>query len=253
LKKLLITLLTLVLVVAPMASLASEIAVSGDIYHGFGATAVHRLGPGRDATETPRYSVNISTASVLFDAEGRILYVLVDVYEFGTPNYPSATFPKFSGWPGTEGYNVVDPETREVIGISENTPELFAQEVDNWTTKRERGASYAMRPDDPSMEWDKQMDFFEEWMVGQTVAEVRVWNDRFTNPRNGRVLNPTMDVEQQHEDDLAALAAMTEEEIAMLTDMVSGATMALTDPHGLMLEAIEKAYENRVLVFSAGN
>jgi len=249
LKRLLIALLTLALTVAPMAALASETTVSGDIYHGFGATAHHRFGPGMDDTETSRYSINISMASVLFDAEGRILYVLVDVYEFGTPNYPSATFPKFSGWPGTEGYNVVDPETRTVIGVSENTRELFAEELASWLTKRERGDSYAMRPDDPSMEWDKQMDFFQEWMVGQTVAEVRAWNDRFTTARNGRPFDP----ESEHEDDLPIIAEFTDEEIAMLIDVRSGATMALTDPHGLMLEAIEKAYENRVLVFSAGN
>jgi len=245
LKKLLITFLTLVLVVAPMASLASELTVSGEVYHGFGAAANHRLGPGMDPDEVPRYSVNVSMASVLFDAEGRILYALVDVYEFGTPNYPSATFPKFSGWPGTEGYNVVDPETREVIGVSDNTRELFAQEVDNWTTKRERGASYAMRPDDPSMEWDKQMDFFQEWMVGQTVAELREWNTKYTTARNGRPFDP----ESEHEDDMPIIAEFTEEEIAMLVDVRSGATMALTDPHGLMLEAVEKAYENRALVF----
>jgi len=249
LKRLLIALLTLVLTVAPMAALASEITVSGDVYHGFGAIANHRMGPGRDETETPVYSINVSMASVLFDADGRILYVMVDVYEFGTPNYPSASFPKFSGWPDTQGYNVVDPDTRAVTGVSENTRELFAQEVDSWLTKRERGASYNMRPDDPSMEWDKQMDFFQAWMVGKTVAEVREWNDRFTTARNGRPFDPA----SEHEDDLPIIAEFTDEEIAMLIDVRSGATMALTDPHGLMLEAVEKAYANRVLVFGAGN
>jgi len=246
LKKLLVAFLTLVLAIAPMAAMASEITVSGNVYHGFGAIANHRFGPGRDETETPVYSINVSMASVLFDEEGRILYVLVDVYEFGTPNYPSATFPTFSGWPDTEGYNVVDPATRTVIGVSENTRELFAEEVGKWLTKRERGDSYAMRPGVPEMEWYAQMDWFEEWMVGQTVAEVREWNDRFTTTRNGRPIDPA----SEHEDDLPRIADFTEEEIAMLIDVRSSATMAITDPHGLMLEAIEKAYENRVLIFT---
>jgi uncharacterized protein with FMN-binding domain len=231
---------------APQAPQVRAIQTAeGDIYRGLGSNAIGRLGPGRDDTGTPIYSFNITMVTALFDANGRILDVLTDIYEVATPNYRSAGMPKLSGWPGAGGYNVFDTEADAIIGLSENTEDLFLAEVESWVTKRERGSSYGMNPRN---DWYQQMDWFEDWMVGKTTAELRSWFDRYTSPRNGRPINPA----STHEADVAALAAMSADEISMLADVITGATMSLSDPHGLMLEAIENAYENRELVLRAG-
>lgn len=214
-------------------------ATGGDIYRGLAGTTIGRAGPRADAEGVMMYSFNVSIASALFDSDGKILDVQVDIYEVATPNYTGGT-PRFSGWPGTEGYNTYDRESETLVGLSDNTEELFMSEVDSWITKRERGTDYGMNAQN---EWYQQMDWFEDWMVGQTVAEVRHWFDNYTTAA-GRPINP----ESDNEADMAALAEMSPEEIEMLTDIIAGATMSISDSHGLMLEAIEKAYENRELI-----
>ena len=66
--------------------------------------------------------------------------------------------PHFSGCGNTQGYNVTDHESGEVVAVSDNTIENVSKEVENWKTKRERGAEYGMNPRN---EWNKQMDFLK--------------------------------------------------------------------------------------------
>ena len=73
---------------------------TAQVFSGLGSTANFRNGPGKDAEGTPVYSFNIAMANALFDREGKILNVFVDVYEVSTPNYDGETMPHFSGWPG---------------------------------------------------------------------------------------------------------------------------------------------------------
>lgn len=221
----------------PVAEEPTKVA-SGTVYHGFGSVANFRNGPGKDPTDTQVYSFNVTMASVLFDEEGRILDMTVDIYEVSTPNYDGESMPHFSGWPGKEGYNVFDHEKEAVTGVSENTEESVAAEVNGWLTKRERGDAYHMNPQN---EWYKQMNFYQSYFTGKTVQEVRDWFSKYTSARNGRPIKPN----SENEDDIKALAAMSDEEKAMLADVVSQATMSLSDSHGLILEAIEKAYANR--------
>lgn len=221
-------------------------AGSGTVSLGLGSVANYRKGPGTDETETQVYSFNVTMAAVLFDEDGRILNMEVDIYEIGTPNAKGATMPHFSGWPGTEGYNVFDHETGTISGLSENTEELAAAEINAWATKRERGDSYAMNVQN---EWYEQMDAYEDYFIGWTVAEVRAWFTKYTSQRNGRPIKPTSD----NEADLVVLEQLTDDEKAMLTDATSRATMSLSDSHGLILEAIEKAYENRKDVLTIGD
>ena len=218
---------------------------AGTVYLGFGSVPNFRVGPGKDPTETQVYSFNVTMASVLFDEAGRILNMTVDIYEISTPNYDGESMPHFSGWPGKEGYNVFDHEKESVTGLSENSEDLSATEINGWLTKRERGDSYHMNPQN---EWYKQMDAYETMFTGWTVQEIRDWFGKYTSTRNGRPIK----LNSENEDDKKALAAMTDEDLAVLTDVTSQATISLSDSHGLILEAIEEAYANRQPALTVG-
>lgn len=209
------------------------------LYLGLGNAFNFREGPGEDAEGVPVYSINTVWAAAIFDEEGRIVDVNVDVLEFATPNYDGAGMPRFLGWPGTEGYNVTDTDTGQVVGKSDNTVENVAAEIDKWRTKRERGDDYNMNPD---KDWYEQMDAYEEWMKGKTVAEIEAWAEKFTSDRNGRPLDPNTD----NEEDKAKLAKLTDKEKEELVDIRSRATMSLNDAHGNIIGAIRDAYEKRV-------
>ncbi len=214
---------------------------TAQVFSGLGSAANFRSGPGKDAEGVPVYSFNIAMADALFDREGRILNVFVDVYEVSTPNYDGETMPHFSGWPGREGYNVTDPATGKVTGVSQNTEESAAEELSQWKTKRDRGDGYGMNPQN---EWYKQMNAYQQWMTGKTVAELRKWYGRSTRPSTGRPLDPASTAEEDQE----RLSSLSQQEKDDLADLRSTATMSLSDSHGLILEALEKAYENRVPV-----
>ncbi len=220
-------------------------STNAQVFAGFGSVPTFRVGPGKDANQVPVYSFNLAVAQCLFDAKGRILDVFVDVYEVATPNYDGAGMPHFSGWPARQGYNITDVATGQVTGVSMNTEQNIAEEVEAWSTKRERGDTYGMNP---TREWHQQMDAFQRWMRGKTTAELRAWFAKYTSPRNGRPLKQGSD----QPEDQAALAALSDEEKAQLADVVSQATMSLSDAHGHLLEAIEKAYENRRPVEDVG-
>ncbi|MEG1677888.1 MAG: FMN-binding protein [Clostridia bacterium] len=212
-----------------------------EVFTGLGSTANFRVGPGKDDTGTPVYSFNVTMANALFDKDGKILDVCVDIYEVATPNYDGKSMPRFSGWPKQEGYNVFNLEAGKVDGVSKNTEESAAKELSEWKTKRERGDSYGMNPKN---EWYQQMHAYEQWMIGKTTEELRRWFAHSTSERNGRPIK--QDSEQA--EDQKALKALTEKDRQQLYDVVSMATMSLSDGHGLILEAIEKAYENRTPV-----
>lgn len=211
------------------------------VYQGLGSKVAFRSGPGKDADGVPVYSFNIAMANATFDANGKILSVYIDGYEVATPNYDGASMPHFSGWPGVEGYNVSDHnDPAKVTGVSVNTPESAAAEVNAWATKRERGDSYHMNP---ANEWYKQMDFFQTFFVGKTVTELELWFAKNTTAAGRPIKASTTKA-----DELAKLAALSEAEKAALADVVSGATMSIRDAHGDFLGAVVQAYLNRVEV-----
>lgn len=191
---------------------------------GLGGAANFRIGPGKDEGGKQVYSFNIAMAAVLFDRQGRILRARCDVYEVATPNYDGETMPNFSGWPG-EGLP---------------TEESAQQELAAWKTKRERGAGYGMNK---SNDWFMQMDAYERWMTGKTTQELRDWYGKYTTSA-GRPLR----ADGGSDEDKAKYAQLSDDEKQSLADVTSSATMSLSDAHGLILESIEKAYENRVAV-----
>jgi peptidoglycan hydrolase-like protein with peptidoglycan-binding domain len=210
------------------------------VYQGLGHNVAFRNGPGADSEKVPVYSFTIGMADVEFDADGRILSAYLDAYEVSTPNYDGASMPHFSGWPDKEGYNVTDHDTEKVSGVSKNTKESAAAEVNGWKTKRQRGDSYGMNP---ANEWYKQMDFFQTFFVGKTIPELETWFAKNTTAA-GRPIKATT----TKQDEIDKLAKLTDKEKAELADVVSGATMSLRDPHGDFIGAIQDAYKNRVEV-----
>lgn len=211
------------------------------VYQGLGTSQNFRVGPGKDSQDVQVYSFNYVTADALFDEEGKIINIYVDALEVSTPNYDGETMPHFSGWPGKEGYNITDHATAQVSGVSENTEESITEEVANWQTKRDRGDSYGMNY---SNDWHKQMDAYQEFFKGKTVAEIEEWFAKYTSDVNGKPLSEKSD----KDGDQAKFAKLTADEKAELADVVSGATFSLRDGHGDILGAIKEAYENRVEV-----
>ena len=124
---------------------------------GFGLVNGGRIGPGSDDTDTPVYSVNQIFANALFDSEGRIVSLYVDQLEYATPNSDGASMPHLTGWPG-QSYNNDSDHDAVVDGTIDATEESFTAEVENWLTKRERGADYVMG----TGSWYQQMDKFQE-------------------------------------------------------------------------------------------
>lgn len=126
--------------------------------------------------------------------------------------------------------NALDPDAypyplkEEEKEVNEDS---FMAEIASWQTKRERGDGYVMG----TGTWEKQMDKYQELFVGKSVEEVKDWFSKYISDKNGRPLK-----------------ADASDEKAMLAEVTSAATMSLNDSHGNILEAIKKAYDNRVEV-----
>lgn len=211
------------------------------VYQGSGNTTTFRVGPGKDKKDVQVYSFTYVTADATFDKDGKILNVYIDGLEVSSPNYDGESMPHFSGWPGTPGYNVTDHKTGEVTGVSTNDEKTIAAEVNGWKTKRERGDGYGMNPQN---DWYKQMNFYQNFFKGKTVAEIEQWFAKNCSDVNGRPLKES----SSKEEDKAKYAKLTDAEKAELADVVAGATMSLKDAHGDVIGALKEAYEKRVEV-----
>ncbi len=212
----------------------------GTLNHGIGVTVTPRLGPGSDDQNVPVYSFNVVAAYVLTDAEGRIVDLEVDILEIITPNHDGAHDNYIAGWPGSSYNNDADADG-VVDGIHEETEETFTANLSAWQTKRGLGENYVMN----SGTWTQEMDAYESVFKGMTAAEVKEWAAAYCSDVNGRALHGT----STKEEDIAKWDALSEDEKAAL-DAISTATMSLTDAHGNIVEAIEKAAENQTPVTS---
>jgi len=194
------------------------------LYHGFGLSANYRVrGEQKD-------NLNFTTASVIFDQNGKIVDLTWDVME--------VTFGLFPGW--------VDPNADQV------TKDAFVASIDDiWETKREEGYDYDMThlkskgaADNASKkEWFEQLDYFESFFKGKTVAEVEAWFKKYTDA-NGRPYKMAYP-DKLTDADKAITVKFTPEEKAMLVDVTSSATMSLEDPHSHFVTALKEAYAAR--------
>jgi uncharacterized protein with FMN-binding domain len=207
------------------------------IFHGLGFSNMARTGPGKDDKDTQVWSLNNVYADVLFDKDGKILYVYVDQLEVASPNYDGAGMPHLSGWPGQGGYNFDENHDEKVDGKTPDTEDNFKAEVALWKTKRQRGAEYKVG----ISTWQEQMDSYQKMFVGMTIAEIEAWNKKFTSDRNGRPLKDG----STDAADKAKYDALTAAEKADLAEVTATATISLTDAHGNIIEAIKNAYANK--------
>lgn len=212
---------------------------AAEVTHGFGVTNSGRKGPGTDEKDAQVWSFNTIFANVLFDKEGKILDIFVDQLEVATPNYDGDNMPHLSGFPGQGGYNYDENHDGKITGMTPDTEDQLFAEIEMWETKRERGDTYMMGG---GTIWDDNMDKFQELFIGKTVEEVEEWNATYTSDLNGRPLKDA----SEEADDKVKYDALTDDEKAMLADVTSSATMSLTDNHGNIIDAIRKAYENRM-------
>jgi len=208
---------------APAPTTPVPVVTSMKLYHGFGEAANYRV-RGESGT------LNIATASVLFDENGKIVDLTWDVMEISQTLFP--------GW---------HDATQEQAAI-----DAFVSSVETWQTKRERGLDYDMThlkskgaADNASKkEWFEQLDFYEDFFKGMTVAEVEAWEAKYTDPvahKPYKMAYPELLTDA----DKAVTTTFTAEEAAMLVDVTTSATMALEDGHSHLISALREAYEAR--------
>lgn len=207
------------------------------VYQGLGITNTGRKGPGKDNTETQVWSFNQVFVNALFDEDGKVVDIFIDMLEVATPNYDGASMPHFSGFPGQGGYNNDENHDEVIDGKTAGTEEAFFAEIAGWKSKRDRGSEYVMT----TGTWTTQMDKFQEVFTGKTIAEVKEWEVKFTSDLNGRPLLETM----EKPEDVAKFGKLTDDEKAELADVTTAATMSLTDAHGDILGALEASYTNK--------
>lgn len=187
---------------------------------GVGMVATGRIGPGTDDTGAQVYSFNVVFAHGTFDQSGKVQSLNIDQLEVATPNYDGASMPHFSGFPGQ----------------GEVTDDAFLEEVASWTTKRQRGDDYKLT----TGTWEEQMDVYQQLFTGKTVDEIEAWYAKFCSDETGRPLKE----ESTSEADQTKYSALSDSEKTTLTDVTSSATMSLRDPHGDILTAIRRAWED---------
>ena len=187
---------------------------------GVGMVATGRVGPGTDDTGAQVYSFNVVFAHGTFDQSGKVQSLNIDQLEVATPNYDGASMPHFSGFPGQ----------------GEVTDDAFLEEVASWTTKRQRGDDYKLT----TGTWEEQMDVYQQLFTGKTVDEIEAWYAKFCSDETGRPLKE----ESTSEADQTKYSALSDSEKSTLTDITSSATMSLRDPHGDILTAIRRAWED---------
>ncbi|EHQ87614.1 hypothetical protein [Desulfosporosinus youngiae] len=183
---------------------------------GMGQTSVFRVKVDA-ATKKESYSTSTVTASAVFDQDGKVVSVLFDTLEI-VPEAKKEGSTVFPGWPG--GTIVSDNVKKDVA---------------NWQTKRERGdAAYGMN-------WSEQVDLYQEFFKGKTVAEIEAWYAKNTSDANGKPLTE----EATSDADKAKFAKLSDAEKEALADVTSGASISLKDDHGDFIGALKEAYENK--------
>jgi LysM repeat protein len=206
----------------PTTPTTPTVVTAKKLFHGFGEVANYRLrGTG---------NLNITTASVIFDENGKIVDLTWDVMEITTTLFP--------GW---------HDATADTAAQA-----AFKASIDNkFETKREEGYNYDMThlkskgvaDNLTKKEWFEQLNYFESFFKGMTVAEVEAWAGKYTDAskRPFKFAYP----EKLTDADKAATANFTAKEKDMLVDVTTSATMSLQDDHSFFLTALKEAYEAR--------
>lgn len=202
---------------APVATTpTTPVATAKKLYHGFGAAANYRLG---------HTTLNITTASVVFDQDGKIVSLKWDVQEISPTLFP--------GWADEKTLSAADQAA------------FKAAIDDQWKTKWEEKDEYGMKSKALSgKEWWEQMGFYENYFKGKTVAEVDAWVNKYTDAVNHRPYKFAYP-DKMTDADKIATANFTAAEKDMLVDVTTSATMSLQDDHSHFITALKEAYAAR--------
>lgn len=189
---------------------ATPVAVEKKYYAGLGMIDNYRTG---------HTSFNVVGASVIFDQDGKIVSAKVDITELTPDDF---------NWISEDDADKADQAAALEAGI---------------VTKTELKEAYGMAARATTgLEWFQQMENYEKFFVGKTVAELQAWFDANTDV-NGRPIKIGTELKPE---DQAKVDALSADEQAVLADVITGATMSLRDAHGYILDAVVKAYENKV-------
>jgi LysM repeat protein len=193
-----------------MTEVTTPVAVEKKYYAGLGMVDNYRTG---------HTSFNVVGASVIFDQDGRIVSAKVDITELTPDDF---------NWISEDDADKADQAAALEAGI---------------VTKTELKEAYGMAARATTgLEWYQQMANYEKFFVGKTVAELQAWFAANTDV-NGRPIKIGTELKPE---DQAKVDALSADEQAVLADVITGATMSLRDAHGYILDAVVKAYENRV-------
>jgi len=200
------------------ASTVVTVEVQKQLFHGIGMVPNYRFRKGTND------NLNITTASVVFDKDGRIVELDWDVLE-------------------------VTPTMFQWLPTTLTADEKVAKNdaVLAWESKREEGFGYGMaKAANSKKEWFEQLDFYEEFFKGMTVTEVALWFNKYTDAagRPYKLAYP----DKMTDADKAVVATFTEAEKQMLTDVTTSATMSLQDDHSYFIKALLKTWAGRVEV-----
>ena len=213
--------------VAPVVAVkpvTPPVVVATKLFHGFGEAVNYRVrGDKKD-------NLNITTASAIFDKDGKIVNLTWDVMEI--------TYDLFPGWLSATA--------------DQATKDAFVKSIDDvWETKVEEGYAYDMThkiskgvaDNLTKKEWFEQLDYFETFFKGKTVAEVENWMKKYTDAagRPYKMAYP----DKLTDADKAVTAKFTDKEKSMLVDVTTSATMSLQDGHSHFITALREAYEAR--------
>ncbi|HZK55507.1 MAG TPA: FMN-binding protein [Desulfosporosinus sp.] len=189
------------------------------VFQGSGQTSVFRSRVDK-TTQKESFSTTTVSANALFDKDNKVISVQFDSLEI-VPESEKEGGTIFPGWP-----------------TATLTNDVVTKDVSDWKTKRERGdAAYGM-------DWSVQIDAYQEFFKGKTVAEIEQWFAKNTSDTNGKPLTDKV----TSDPDKAKFAALSDAEKTALVDVTSGASISLKDGHGDFIGALKKAFENKVEV-----
>lgn len=195
--------------------------VAKKLFHGFGEAANYRTG---------HTSLNITTASVVFDQDGKIVNLKWDVQEISPTLFP--------GWADEKK-------------LSADELAAFKAAInDQWKTKLEEKDEYGMKASAISgKEWWEQISFYESFFKGMTVAQVEEWANKYTDANKRPWKLAYLDNAKLKDADKEAIkkatANFTAAEKDMLVDVTTSATMSIQDDHSHFITALKEAYEAR--------
>lgn len=191
------------------------------------------LGTGLVANYRKATRLAFTTASVIFNEKGQIVDLELDVLEISNSDFPA--------WLDEENG---DPEVN--AKLVEADKDGF-----DWETKREKGPqNYNMlrNPNLSGKDYFEQLEYYEKFFTGKTVAEIKDWVDKYTYPYGhadwGRPFKAAY-LDQLNDEQKAPILNLTEAEKKMLVDVTTNATMAIQDNHSRFVDAIEKAWNAR--------